>query len=364
MWGNKAQIRPALTVRALSSKVRQVRAVFGDANRAQQRLGPGEAVPMGERQVGVDLGGTTFTVALVDRRGQIDIKSEHDTLADQGADAVMGRIADAIRALLRDAGVALGDLSGIGLGIPGLHDAQSGTCVYASNLKWRNVPVRDVFQSWFDLPVVVENDVRCAALGEQHFGAGRGVEDMVLVTLGTGVGGAIIMGGRLQRGGGGFAGEVGHQTIETEGMICSCGNRGCLEAYAGVSGIVTRARAAYARHPSERIAELTGGRLESLTPRHLSEAANAGDETARWILAETGRYLGIGLGNIVSVLHPDRIVVGGGVARAGELILAPLREEIARRVPVAMDSTEVVYAELGPSAGVIGASTLVWSNVV
>lgn len=319
---------------------------------------------MNGRQVGVDLGGTTFTVALVDRRGQIEAKSEHDTLAHQGAESVMDRIADAIRALLDTANVRVDELSGIGLGIPGLHDREQGVCVYAANLQWRNVPVRDRFQAQFDVPVTIENDVRCAALGEQHFGAGRGVDDMVLVTLGTGVGGAVIMGGKLQRGGGGFAGEVGHQTIDPDGLLCSCGNHGCLEAYAGAIGIVKRARAAYGRRPSEHLQEVAGKDLEHLSPKHLSEAAHDGDEIAQWILAETGRYLGIGLGNVVSLLNPERIVIGGGVARAGELILAPVREEIARRVPIGMDTAEVVLAELGPAAGVIGASTLVWSDVV
>lgn len=317
---------------------------------------------MNARQIGVDLGGTTFTVALVDRRGEIEAKTEHDTLAHEGAEAVISRVAEAIRALLKETNVKTSELSGIGLGIPGLHDRERGICIYAANLRWRNVPVRDRFQSWFDVPVIIENDVRCAALGEQHFGAGRGVDDMVLITLGTGVGGAVIMGGRLQRGSG-FAGEVGHQTIDPDGMLCSCGNHGCLEAYAGAIGIVKRARAAYGRKPSEKLQELAGKELEKLTPKHLSEAALAGDETARWLLAETGRYLGIGLGNVVSLLNPKRIVVGGGVARAGELILASVREEISRRVPIGMDTAEVVLAELGPAAGVIGASTLVWSDV-
>lgn len=317
---------------------------------------------MNARQVGVDLGGTTFTVALVDREGRIDFKSEHDTLAHEGSEAVMGRIAAAIRELLEQAGVKPSELTGIGLGMPGLHDRERGVCIYASNLQWRDVPVRDRFQQWFDVPVVIENDVRCAALGERHFGAGRGVDDMVLVTLGTGVGGAVIMGGKLQRGDG-FAGEVGHQTIDPDGMLCSCGNRGCLESYAGAIGIVRRARAAYARRPSDRLREVAGKDLAHLTPKHLSEAAVAGDETARWILSETGRYLGIGLANVVSLLHPKRIVVGGGVARAGDLILSALREEISRRVPYGMDTTEVVLAALGPAAGVIGASTLVWSAV-
>ena len=274
---------------------------------------------MNARQVGVDLGGTTFTVALVDREGRIDFKSEHDTLAHEGSEAVMGRIAAAIRELLEQAGVKPSELTGIGLGLPGLHDRERGVCIYASNLQWRDVPVRDRFQQWFDVPVVIENDVRCAALGERHFGAGRGVDDMVLVTLGTGVGGAVIMGGKLQRGDG-FAGEVGHQTIDPDGMLCSCGNRGCLESYAGAIGIVRRARAAYA----QAVRPAAGGcgqDLAHLTPKHLSEAAVAGDETARWILSETGRYLGIGLANVVSLLHPKRIVVGGGVARAGRLDL-------------------------------------------
>lgn len=319
---------------------------------------------MAERIVGVDLGGTTFTVALVDGEGRIDAQQQYDTRSEEGPDRVLERIAEAIRGLLAAEGVSVESLKGIGLGIPGLHDTARGVCVYASNLGWENVPVRERFEAWFPVPITVENDVRCAALGEQHFGAGRGVDDMVLVTLGTGVGGAIIVGGKLQRGAFGFAGEVGHQTIEPDGLLCGCGNHGCLEAYAGARGIVRRARAAYGRRMTDTIARFAGPDLSRLSPKVLYEAAIAGDETARWLLAETGRYLGVGLSNIVSVLNPARIVVGGGVARAGELLLSPIREEIDRRVPLVMTrGLEVVGAELGPAAGVVGASTTVWSPV-
>lgn len=317
---------------------------------------------MAERIVAVDLGGTTYTVALVDTEGRIELKEEYDTRSEEGPERVLARIAEAIRKLLSDAGLTLADVRGIGLGIPGLHDTRRGVCLYASNLRWENVPVRDHFAASFGVPVAIENDVRCAALGEQHFGAGRGVGDMVLVALGTGVGGAIILNGRLVRGGFGFAGEIGHQTIDPDGLVCGCGNQGCLEAYAGARGIVYRARAAYGRRPSELIKRLAGDDLSGLSPKTLYEAAVAGDATARWLFAETGRYLGIGLSNIVSVLNPSRIVIGGGVARAGELLFGPIREEIARRAPAVMsEGLEVVGAALGPEAGVIGASTLVWS---
>lgn len=319
---------------------------------------------MRERQIGVDLGGTTFTVGLVDTEGRIERMHEHETLAEQGPASVMERIAQGIRDLLAEAALSADSLRGIGLGMPGLHDIERGVCIYASNLRWDNVPVKEPFEAWFGVPVTLENDVRCAALGERHFGAGRDIDDMVLVTLGTGVGGALIMGGRLQRGGSGFAGEVGHQTISADGHLCGCGNTGCLEAYAGVRGIVQRAQAAYGRHKSEWLESVAGKQLEGLTPGLLYEAAMQGDETAQWVFAETGRYLGIGLSNVVSVLNPKRIIVGGGVGRAGELILAPLREEILRRAPLVMaESVEIVPAELGHTAGVVGASTLAWSSV-
>lgn len=320
---------------------------------------------MRDWQIGVDLGGTTFSVACIDTSGNIKKQKDYQTHAYQGPQTVLERIAAAIRDLLAELDLAPTDVRGIGIGMPGLHDTEQGVCLYAANLKWHDVPVKKPFEDWFGVPVTIENDVRCAALGERHFGAAQDVDDMVLITLGTGVGGAVILGGRLQRGGSGFAGEVGHQTIDPDGRLCACGNYGCLEAYAGTAGIVERAKALYNRFPSEWVRRAAGDDLSGLTPRLLSEAAAQGDLAALQVWEETGRYIGIGLANVVSLFNPKKIVVGGGVARAGEILLKPMRDEIRQRVPVLMaDTVEVVPAVLGSKAGVVGASTLVWSPVV
>src|SRR5690625_1075905 len=213
---------------------------------------------------------------------------------------------------------------------------------------------------------MLENDVKCAVLAEHHFGAGQGVADMMLITLGTGVGGAFIANNRLVRGFRGFAGEIGHHTIQSDGPKCGCGNRGCVEAYIGTQGIVRRAHAAYGTHPPQLVAEQAGNDLSKLTPRMVAEAAAQGEPISQRVLEETGYYLGICCANVATIINPQRIVIGGGIAQAGEMILEPARRVMKRRVSseLMVQGVDVVQARLGPKAGIIGAATLAWSHVV
>ena len=288
--------------------------------------------------LGIDLGVTNLKWAAVERDGvawrTLD-QGQRPTLAPEGPDAVIGRISDLGRAALdRWPGIA-----SVGIGIPGLYDPVAGSVRFLVNMpgEWSGRAVAGPVEEVLGVPVALINDARAFGLAELRLGAGRGAASLVGLTLGTGVGGVIAIDGRVHLGHDGTAGEVGHQTIDPDGPMCGCGNRGCLEAF-------TRA---------DRIAAACG----TDTAEAAVAAARTGDRRALEGLAEIGRYLGIGIANMVVVLSPDRVVIGGGIAAAGDLLLAPIRDELRHRVQTtSLDEVELVTAELGTWAGAIGAA--------
>jgi len=295
-------------------------------------------VTQGTYHLGIDLGVTNLKWATVERDGaawQVLDQGQRPTLAREGPDAVIGRIGDLGRAALdRWPGIA-----SVGIGIPGLYDPVAGSVRFLVNMpgEWSGRAVASPLEAVLGLPVALINDARAFGLAELRLGAGRGAASLVGLTLGTGVGGVIAIDGRVHLGHDGTAGEVGHQTIDPDGPMCGCGNRGCLEAF-------TRA---------DRIAAACG----TDTAEAAVAAARTGDRRALEGLAEIGRYLGIGIANMVVVLSPDRVVIGGGIAAAGDLLLAPIRDELHRRVQTtSLDEVELVTAELGTWAGAIGAA--------
>ncbi len=294
------------------------------------------------RHLGLDLGATNLKRAVVSQRAgtwrTIDREQTSTaTTADLGAvpAAVVAQLAE----LARDAVDRWPGIASVGIGVPGLYDPAAGTTRFLVNVPgpWAGQPVAGPVGEAVRLPAFLVNDARAFGLAELRLGAGRGASSMVGLTLGTGVGGVFAVDGRVQQGHDGTAGEIGHQTIDPDGPWCGCGNRGCLEAYAR----------------ADQIAAACG----TATAEEAVRAAEAGDVQARAGLAEVGRYLGIGLANMITVISPDRIVLGGGVAAAGELLFAPIRSEIARRVrTTSPDAVEIVPAELGVWAGAIGAA--------
>lgn len=290
------------------------------------------------RHLGVDLGVTNLKWAVVEEadgtwttldRGQVA------TDASQGPDAVIGRIAEVgAAAISRYAGIAT-----IGIGVPGLYDPMAGSIRFLVNMPgdWVGRPVGPPVAAALGLPVALVNDARAFGLAELRLGAGRGASSMVGLTLGTGVGGVIAIGGTVHLGHDGTGGEVGHQTIDPDGPMCGCGNRGCLEAFAR----------------ADRIAAACG----TETAEAAIAAARAGDARALAGLDEVGRALGIGIANMIVVITPDRVVIGGGIAAAGDLLLDPIRAELRHRVfMTSLDEVVVVTAELGTWAGAIGAA--------
>lgn len=288
--------------------------------------------------LGIDLGGTNCKFAILERVGgewrTVD-RGQERTRSAGGADAVVAQIAGMARAALD----RTPDIASIGIGVPGLYDPATGQTRFLVNVPgaWDGHPVAAPVAAATGVPVALINDARAFGLAELRLGAGRGADCLIGLTLGTGVGGVIVVHGAVYLGHDGTAGELGHQTIDPDGPMCGCGNRGCVEAFAR----------------ADRIAEACG----TDTVEAAMTAARAGDATALAGLSRVGTALGIGIANMVTVLSPDRVVIGGGVAGAGDLLLDPIRQELARRVhTTALDRVELVLAELGPLAGAVGAA--------
>jgi glucokinase len=317
------------------------------------------------RFVGVDLGGTTLTAAVVDVATGERVGRHHvPTLAKEGHDVVMDRMADLVDEAIADAGLGKEAIGGVGVGVPGVLDLERGLTLFLPNLpgEWRQVPLRDTLQEATGLPVTLLNDVRSFTLGEKTFGAGRDVETMVCFAIGTGIGGGLVIDGKLQLGLEGTAGEVGHHVIDPYGPRCGCGSRGCLEAFASGPAIVAMALKAITQGRTTRIAERVSYDLNRVTPKIIAEAAREGDAIAQEIYERAGFYIGIGVANLITIISPQMVVIGGGVAQAGDLLFEPIRRTARETVHVApVERVEIVPAELGTDAGLIGAA--VWASL-
>jgi glucokinase len=305
--------------------------------------------------IGVDAGGTKVAGLLVDVTvGDILGRRHVDTPA---ADAEAS--AGAIASVARDLAEGRNDVQALGVGAAGMVSLE-GVMRYAPNVAWREFPLKERIHSAVGLPTLVENDANVAAWGEFRFGAGRGSKDMLLVTVGTGIGGGIVAGGKLFRGAHGFAAEIGHVIVEPGGPICGCGNRGCWEQVASGRAVGRLGREAAQDHPDSLLAELAGGDPDAVTGPIVTTAAKSGDDIAVAVLAEVGRRLGEGIAGLVNVIDPDIVVVGGGVIEAGELLLAPARRAFRESVeaPEHRPEVPIVAAAMGNDAGAVGAADL------
>ena len=306
--------------------------------------------------IGIDLGGTNIKGALVSAKGEILKEHSIPTRVDLGPEAVAGRIGQVIAQL----SIGEDTVGGVGVGCPGTVDDASGIVRFAANLNFVNFDLRSALRAHTALPIHLGNDANAAALGEALFGCGRGAESTIVVTLGTGVGGGVVLGGKLLTGYTGAASEIGHMVIAENGEECTCGSRGCFEAYSSATALIRRTEAAMAAHPESalcRLAEEAGG-VDGRTP---FLAAEAGDETALAVCRAYVEELAEGTASLINILRPEAVAFGGGVAGAPEhLLLEPLR----RRVGALCFSrhggraTRILRAELGNDAGVIGAALL------
>jgi glucokinase len=314
--------------------------------------------------VGVDIGGTDIKYALLDADGKMIGKTKAPTEAQRGPAQVCGAIAQVTRELLAQNGVELALVSAIGVGSPGLIDSVRGIVREPPNLPgWKNAPLKDLLEDLFDQPVFVNNDANAAAYGEFWVGAARDVNSLVMFTLGTGIGGGIILDGRLYSGVDGSAGEVGHVIIDPNGPLCGCGHYGCLEALAAAPAVVRRAHDALESHPERRSLLRDIPRAE-LTSKKVHQAATRGDQLATEILADVGKILGIAAANMINLLNPEMIVYSGAMIGAGDYIFAPLRktaQDNSFRVP--WERVRIEIAQLGADAGCIGAAGLALASL-
>jgi glucokinase len=312
--------------------------------------------------IGVDLGGTKISAGALTADGARTFGMRSvPTQSELGAEGVVERIIGVIEGVILDTmnetGAKRKDFIGIGVGAPGPLDREKGIVVVAPNLGWRDFPLSARIDSRLGLPVVLDNDANCATVGEWWLGAARGGTNVVGVTIGTGIGGGLIIEGKLYHGSSDVAGEIGHTTIDVNGRLCKCGNYGCLEAYASGPAIATRAREALVREDAASIMpSMVDGQLERITAETVYDAAKKGDGLANELVRDTARYLGAGIATLLNVINPDVVVVAGGVTRAGETLFAPLRTEVRRRAfKAAVDAARIVPAELPGNAGVVGA---------
>ena len=307
----------------------------------------------GGEAVGIDVGGTKINALRVARDGEILDRKSAPTPAEDEA-ATLAAMIDIARAMVTD------DVLAIGVGAAGLVDAADGVLRFAPNLAWRELPIATRMREALGLPCQVDNDANVAAYGEYRFGAGRGFRDLLLVAVGTGIGGGIVSDGRLFRGANGFAAEIGHVIVEPGGPPCGCGNLGCWEQVAAGRAIDRMGQQAAREDEGSTLLGMAGGRPERVTGRLVTEAARRGDEAALRVLAEVGRRLGTGIAGLVNVLDPQIVVVGGGAIFAGDLLLDPAREAFLQAVegPEHRPRVPIVAAQLGNDAGAVGAAAL------
>ncbi len=309
--------------------------------------------------LGIDIGGTTFTVGAITADGTAaSAFREAPTDPKDGADGVLRRIVAAAREVLQDARREHPEavFIGAGAGAPGPLNTETGVVLLTPNLGWVDYPLRDRLQEALELPTVIDNDANCAVLGEWWQGAAQGTRHAIGFTIGTGIGGGIMVDGKLYHGASGCAGEIGHTTIEANGRHCACGNYGCLEAYASGLAIARRAVEAIESGEATTLLQRAGGDPERITARTVYDAAHEGDELARELVHETAQFLGAGVANLVNVFNPEVVVVCGGVTRAGDLLFVPLRREVTRRAfKPAVQAVRIVAQQLD-APGVYGAA--------
>jgi len=301
-----------------------------------------------------DLGGTHLRAALVDQCGRIHAQLKHETPRDESADYVVHSLVSGVKELSGQLPSGLPSISSAAIMVPGTVDKTNTIIVGAPNLpSLRNFKLKLVLEEKLKLPVLLENDANAAAVGEMWLGAARGYRSVICITLGTGVGGGIILDGKLWRGADGSAGEIGHTTVEPfSGPPCKCGNRGCLEVFASATAMVRMAKEDFGKYPNTRL------RLDGLTALDVYNAGMAGDELSIQVFKKAGRYLGVGLANLITLLGPEVIVIGGGGANGWKLLVDDIMEQIHLRVPSHGENVKVVTAECGDNAGLVGAAKL------
>lgn len=306
-----------------------------------------------------DLGGTKMVVALVSPDGIIRDKHRQPTLAKEGPETVIERLYSSIDFLLDRNNILPRQLEAMSLGIAGIIDTKNGIVDKAPNLPgWENLKLKDKIVARYNVPVYIVNESDAAALGEHRYGAGKGLKNIALITLGTGIGGGLVLDGKLFIGSSGSAFEIGHMVIKDDGPECGCGKNGCLETLASGTAIGREARRRIMEGETSMLTDMVNGVIEEITAEKVHRAAKQGDPFALRILAGASHYLGLGVINLVSLINPEKIIIGGSVARIGNLLLDPVRQMVKEKTFALMTKNmKIVRARLGEDAGLIGAAS-------
>jgi len=310
-----------------------------------------------ERIIAIDLGGTKIAAALVSLDGEIVCQEQMPTLAEEGVDAVISRLLAAVDRVVGQVDPPPSWLTSLAIAAAGAIDAENGIVTVSPNLPgWDNVPLKTILEEATGAKVFLVNDASAAALGEYRYGAGRGVENLLYITVSTGIGGGIVVNGRLYTGASGTAGEFGHMTIDAGGPRCNCGNTGCFEMLASGKAVAREAQKRISQGSRTRILELAEGEPENITAKLVAAAAQAGDAVALEVIDRAAYYLGVGLANLVNIFNPEMIVVGGGMAKMGDMLLEPARKVVAERAfRLPAERVRIVRSQLGDSTGLMGA---------
>jgi len=311
--------------------------------------------------IGIDLGGTNIKIGLLNLKAKIISKKSFETRNYKTRDALINKMVQEIRNLLAENNIDAKKVAGVGIGVPGLVDTAKGTVHYLVNIPgWIDVPLQNIIRRKLKIDCFVDNDVNVMALGELYFGAAKGAKNILCITLGTGVGGGIIIDGKLYRGSSFSAGEIGHVGINEEGTKCNCGNRGCVETYVGANYIIRNAVDRLKSGEKSILTKLAGGNLKNITPSLINDAAKKDDRFAKKIWQEAGTHLGSALAGVVNLLNPEKIIIGGGISKTGKDLYDAIRKRInekAMKVPAKI--VKIERSKLGYDAGLVGAATLV-----
>jgi len=306
----------------------------------------------------IDLGGTKILTAIISSEGQMMAREYGLTLADEGPEAVINRILSAIDRLLSQRSINLSQLDSISIGAAGAIDFEKGLVTSSPHLPgWHDVPLRDIVKEKYKVNTFLINEANAAALGEHYLGAGQGVSNLILLAVGTGIGGGIIINGRLYSGVSGSAGEIGHMTIDVNGPRCDCGKTGCLEALVSGTAVAKEAIKRIRQGERSSLTEIVEGKIENITAEEVSIAAQGGDSLASEVILKAATYLGVGIANLVNIFNPEMIIIGGGMAKMGDLLLNPARQVVRERAfQLPAQAVQIVPARLGDDAGVLGAA--------
>lgn len=320
---------------------------------------------MGEKNlaIGIDLGGTKIEIGLVKESGEVCDRIRLETKAKGGPDAVQKQLIQGIEKLIKRAADSFLSIKGIGVGVAGQIEAETGIVRFAPNLPgWNNIPLGQNLQEAFNVPVTVINDVRAITWGEWIFGAGKGGQDLICLFVGTGIGSGIVSGGQLLKGGSNTCGEVGHMTVDFNGLECTCGNRGCLEAYAGGWGVAYQAKEAIQSNSKagSKILKLAGGKIEDVTAKNVVEAYRDSDPLAYLILEKAKFALIAGCVNLVHAFNPTSLILGGGLVDGLPEWISDLEKGVKEfALKAAVERFQIIPAKLGKEAGVIGAAAVI-----